>query len=220
MLGGVAVADGIEILKDFPGDVALPQGGKSHGDPHGGVGVLSAVLAHARNVALDVAGVPRRDIEGRIEKPHETMVAVHQPVKDRLHRGAGALRIGAAGQHRPALGNGIDPAFGAFDGAQGRAVVEEAAQIPLPVPGMLIEVGRQGPGLVCAGGGKGGIAAPRGQRSKSRRTRSRKKPSQTLSPRPWWPTRFMPSFQSPEPMSGKPWRPQRRACRMARWPCS
>ncbi|MCY1543066.1 hypothetical protein D9M68_788600 [compost metagenome] len=32
-------------------------------------------------------------------------------------------------------------------------------------------------------------------------------PSQTLSPLPPSPTRFMPSFQSPVPMSGKPWAP-------------
>ena len=31
-----------------------------------------------------------------------------------------------------------------------------------------------------------------------------KKPSHMLSPRPSWPTRFMPSFQSPAPISGRP----------------
>ncbi len=35
-------------------------------------------------------------------------------------------------------------------------------------------------------------------------TLQRKNASQTLSPLPCLPTRFMPSFQSPEPISGKP----------------
>ena len=35
-------------------------------------------------------------------------------------------------------------------------------------------------------------------------TSQRKNPSHTLSPRPLSPTRFMPSFQSPEPMNGSP----------------
>ena len=38
-------------------------------------------------------------------------------------------------------------------------------------------------------------------------TAQRKKPSQTLSPAPSIPTRFMPSFQSPEPISGRPCAP-------------
>jgi hypothetical protein len=38
-------------------------------------------------------------------------------------------------------------------------------------------------------------------------TSQKKKPSQTLSPRPWWPTSFMPSFQSPVPISGRPCAP-------------
>ena len=37
----------------------------------------------------------------------------------------------------------------------------------------------------------------------------RKKPSQTLSPLPSIPTRFIPSFQSPAPISGRPCSPKR-----------
>src|SRR3546814_1110317 len=38
-------------------------------------------------------------------------------------------------------------------------------------------------------------------------------PSQTLSPRPPSPTRFMPSFQSPVPISGRPRPPNRSSAR-------
>ncbi len=46
--------------------------------------------------------------------------------------------------------------------------------------------------------------------AKAARTVCRNQPSQTLSPRPSWPTRFMPSFQSPDPMSGSPCAPTAR----------
>ena len=62
---------------------------------------------------------------------------------------------------------------------------------------------------------------PRARASALKRwsTSYRKKPSQTLSPLPLAPTRFMPSFQSPEPISGRPCSPKLRPLRMARTPC-
>ena len=48
----------------------------------------------------------------------------------------------------------------------------------------------------------------------------RNQPSQTLSPRPSSPTRFMPSFQSPVPISGRPWLPTARLWSSARAQCS
>src|SRR5690606_9614418 len=51
-------------------------------------------------------------------------------------------------------------------------------------------------------------------------TSYRKNPSHTLSPFPPIPTIFIPSFQSPEPMKGKPCSPNRSACVIARLPCS
>ena len=52
------------------------------------------------------------------------------------------------------------------------------------------------------------------------RTTVRNQPSQTLSPRPSWPTRFIPSFQSPEPISGRPCAPYFSARSIARSACS
>ena len=48
----------------------------------------------------------------------------------------------------------------------------------------------------------------------------RNHPNQTLSPRPSWPTRFMPSFQSPPPINGRPWAPTARLASRARAQCS
>ena len=44
--------------------------------------------------------------------------------------------------------------------------------------------------------------------------------SHTDSPWPPWPTRFIPSFQSPVPISGRPCAPTRKLWSMARAPCS
>ena len=45
-------------------------------------------------------------------------------------------------------------------------------------------------------------------------------PSHTLSPNPFSPMRFIPSFQSPEPISGSPWLPNFKALSMASVQCS
>ena len=49
---------------------------------------------------------------------------------------------------------------------------------------------------------------------------TRKNPIHTLSPRPSRPTRFMPSFQSPVPNSGRPWAPRVSERSRARQQCS
>ena len=47
-------------------------------------------------------------------------------------------------------------------------------------------------------------------------TSARKNASHTLSPLPSMPTRFMPSFQSPQPINGSPCTPKRKPLLMAR----
>src|SRR5476649_2377381 len=66
------------------------------------------------------------------------------------------------------------------------------------------------------------VASPRSTATSAKRcsTSYRKKASQTLSPLPCSPTLSMPSFQSQEPISGKPCTPRRKPCRMARTQCS
>ena len=53
-----------------------------------------------------------------------------------------------------------------------------------------------------------------------RRIETRNQASQTLSPLPPPPTRFIPSFQSPVPMSGRPWAPVAMLMAIARRQCS
>ena len=54
-----AVMDGIEQREQFPCPIVFPHEGEGHGGPDGAVGVLTAILADARNVAFDVTGVER-----------------------------------------------------------------------------------------------------------------------------------------------------------------
>ena len=73
--------------------------------------VLAAVLAHARRIALDVAGIVRRLVERRREQQRQSVVAADQMFVDRGHGARGARRIGRAGNHAPGLRDRIDAAF-------------------------------------------------------------------------------------------------------------
>ena len=86
---------------------------------------------------------------------------------------------------------------------------------------------RRAPACRRVAGLRRGTAArarrPPGSRTAGRRreaSRLRNQPSQTLSPRPSRPTRFIPSFQSPLPMRGRPCAPAVRPRSMARTQCS
>ena len=90
----------------------------------------------------------------------------------------------------------------------GVAIVEVGAAIPLAVPAVLLDVPAQpsSPRRRSARR-RQGRRAPRASSANCLSTSHRKKASQTLSPLPCLPTRFMPSFQSPEPISGSPCSP-------------
>ena len=65
---GLRMADGVDQAEEIHGAVAVAQFGKGPDRPERGVGVLAAVLTHARRVALDVAGLQGRPVEGRREE--------------------------------------------------------------------------------------------------------------------------------------------------------
>ena len=139
---------------------------------------------------------------------------------DGVHRALGeALRHGA-GEHRPRLRDRIDLALVVLRRSERRAVVVVAAAIPLAVPRQL-ELRRE---AACLGRDSASARAPSSRAShsaaKSVSTPCRKKPSHVLSPRPAWPTRFMPSFQSPAPKSGRPCAPAVVPRSIARTQCS
>ena len=69
---------GFSIEKSSRGLVAVAERGEGDHRPDGGMRVLAAVLADARRVALDVAGVERRAVERRREEQDEPVVAAHE----------------------------------------------------------------------------------------------------------------------------------------------
>ena len=121
------------------------------------VSILSAVLAHARNVAFDVTGIERRFVEGRIKQLNQSGIAADQQLIHALHRLARAAWIASAADHRPALRQGIDLTFRIGPGAERFSIVEVGAAIPLAVPGMSLDVLLQLPRLDEAAVGKTGI---------------------------------------------------------------
>ena len=93
--------------------------------------------------------------------------------------------------------------------AQRRAVVVIGAPIPRAVPGALLQSLRPVRGALPI---RRGLLADRlcdsaQTRQSAVNVAHRNQPSQTLSPRPSMPTRFMPSFQSPLPINGRPCAP-------------
>ena len=87
---------GFSIENSSPARSPSPKQRKRQRRPHGGVGVLTAVLAQARRVGLDVAGVVRGVIERRREQFHEAVAAADQLGIDRRHGAERALAFGAA----------------------------------------------------------------------------------------------------------------------------
>ena len=83
-------------------------------------------------------------IERRIEQLDQAIAAFRAAVDesgiDRIHRPVGAFGLAGSRKHRPALGNRVDRAFGVFPGAQRRAVVEPGAQVPIAIPGVVIDI--------------------------------------------------------------------------------
>ena len=103
--------------------------------------VLAAVLAHARDVAFDVAGIQGRLVEGRIEELDQRGVAAHEARVDGVHRHARIAAASPAPESTDQLcAKRIDLAFGVAGRAERRAVVEIGAAIPFAVPAVLLDV--------------------------------------------------------------------------------
>ena len=175
--------------------------------------VLAAVLADARHVALDVAGLQRaRDRTagrraGSACPSRRTRRSSTAAIACAARSGSPAPEITAH-----ACGDRVDLALVVLRRAERRAVVEVGPAVPAAVPGVLPPVPPAAPRL--APGTRPHAprrrAARPGRRTRSAR-RSKNQPFQTLSPLPPAPTLFMPSFQSPVPISGRPCGPSRSA---------
>ena len=151
--------DGIDHRREFPGALAVAHRGEGHRRPHGRVRVLRAVLTHAPQVTLDVAGTGIRSIERRIQQLHQRGIPLDELPVHRVHRRAHPLRVAGRRQHGPTLRNRIDPALDIRRCAERRAVVEPGAAVPGAVPGAQFDVVAQIGGLALAACGEIDIVA-------------------------------------------------------------
>ena len=194
------------------GPIAVAEHGEGQSDPHGGMRVLTAVLTQSRRIGLDVAGVVRRAVERRGEELHQALAAAHELRVDRGHRACRALagrrrrkspptiaRSNRCGIHRsPPIpracrrrnsrgDTSLRPRLRGRSRAAARsACLRQAATLAVSprrsaIGGEPHQCGVQKPAEPDA------LAA-------------------TFA----MPTRFMPSFQSPAPNSGKPCEPMAR----------
>ena len=75
------------------------------------MGVLAAVLADARRIAFDVAGIERRLVEWRGEQGRQPILRADQLALDRSHRPRRPFGRRRAGKRGPGLRDAVDPAF-------------------------------------------------------------------------------------------------------------
>ena len=67
--------------------------------------VLSAVFAHTRDVAFDVAGIQLALVKRGSEQTDQSIAAPNQVLFDGGHRARRAMRLGDAGHDGPGLRN-------------------------------------------------------------------------------------------------------------------
>ena len=154
------VIDGVEERHEVRRPIAVSEHGLRDDGPGRGVGILAAVLANARGVPLDVAGIMRSAIERRREQQREPGVAEDEPAFDVRHGEPGATAIGGSANHAPGLGDRVDAAFAARGRAERGAVVEIAPAVPVAIPGLL-ERDSQGGSMFPPAGGACLLAARR-----------------------------------------------------------
>jgi hypothetical protein len=166
------------------------------------MGVLAAVLAHAGDVALDVAGLQIGFVEGRVEQLDDLLVAPHQALVDRRHRLAGAHRIAAPE---------MTAQLWLIESIWHSSLLDEPSGVPSSNQARRYQAPSQAWASMllrsCAACGAAQLGKGRRRRGHApgRQTAQildRNHASHTLSPLPSLPTRFMPSFQSPQPISG------------------
>ena len=164
--------------------VSLAQRGEGDHGPERGMGVLAAVFANARRIALDVAGIESGAVEWRGEEDHEPVVRPNQLLLHRGHRPRRARRLRGARDHRPGLRDRIDPAFLARGGSQRGAVVEIGAAIPVAVPRLRFQGGLERGRMLPPRGGTRLLAATLGHRREVAERRMEKPPEPDAFPAP------------------------------------
>ena len=111
LLSRRGMVDRVDEVPKFQGAVAATLQRRRQGNPGGGVGVLTAVLADARHISFDVTGLKGAFVERRVEQLDQFVAATHQSFLNRLHRRLSPCRVGCPGNDRPSLRNGVDLAL-------------------------------------------------------------------------------------------------------------
>ncbi len=131
----------------------------------------------------------------------------------RRHGAPRPAGVGRARHDAPRLRDRVDGAGIAAGGPERRAVVEVGATVPAAVPRFALDRRlRASPRVPAHASAR--AASPRAAAIGAhvrQHARAGTSASHTLSPLPSTPTRFMPSFQSPVPISGRPCAPTREA---------
>ena len=92
-LWGQRVVDGVEQRKQPARRIAIAQPGMGQHRPHRGMAVLTAILAQTGRIALDIAGVQRRAVEGRGEQQCKPRIGTDQMLRYRCHGAARPIRL-------------------------------------------------------------------------------------------------------------------------------
>ncbi len=157
---------------------------------------------------------------GGVEQQQHARLSRHERRADGIHRALGEADRDGARQHRPRLRDGVDRAVVVLGGSERHAVVVISAAVPLAVPRSFQHARARRRASLRYRSPRTSSFCRWHRSANSLRMVCRKKPSHVLSPRPSGPTRFMPSFQSPAPMSGSPCAPIVRPLSIARTQCS
>ena len=177
--------------------------------------VLPAVLANARHVALDVAGIRVGVSNGGVSSRIRASVLAHELLIQRAM--ARCARPGsAAPDDAPGLRDGIDLAFVVLRRSRAACRRRNRRGDTIRRPSRRARA-RPSSASTCSRQVSARWCSPRASAIGANSHRSCAGTSRARRFRPCRPapTRFMPSFQSPVPISGRPWR-RRRGCGRAR----
>ena len=217
---GSRVVDRVQEREELARAIAVTERRERDDGPDRAVRVLPAVLADSRRVPLDVAGVERRLVEGRGEEEDEPVAAPHEVLVHGRHRASRAGRVRRRPRSRPRTARSSRSGTPRRGRSERRPVVEEGAPIPVAVPASRLDRGFQRSTCSRQRGARSVVSAPLRERRELVQVRVEEPREPDALPLPSKPTRFMPSFQSPDPIRGRPCAPDVRLRSSARAQCS
>ena len=132
--GVTSVVDRPDHLEQGRDAVGPPLLGERSDEPECGVGILPAVLTHACDIPLDVAGVVFRVLEGGREEPDDSVSFRHELFFSCAHCVSCAVRGSDSREDGPGLCESVDLALVALLRSQRCAVVVVAPLVPVTVP--------------------------------------------------------------------------------------